>query len=55
MKDRIVSAVTRSQRGQTTAEYAVVLGILTVAVVTIFTTVLPGAIEGALNSVVELL
>ncbi len=37
------------------AEYAVVLALITAGMVAVFTLVLPGAIEGALNAVVALL
>ena len=48
-------AEVRDQDGQVMAEYAIVLALLTVGIVAIFTLVLPGAIEGALNAVTELL
>jgi Flp pilus assembly pilin Flp len=41
---------TRGERGQTMAEYAVVLGVVVLAVVGVFTA-LAGGISGALNSV----
>ena len=40
----------KRQEGQTMAEYAVVLGVITLAVVGVFTA-LAGGISGALNSV----
>ena len=45
---------TQSERGQTMAEYSVVLGVITLAIVFSFA-VLSGAIEGVLNDIVELL
>jgi Flp pilus assembly pilin Flp len=44
----------RKEEGQTMAEYAVVLGVITVLTVGVFIT-LSGAIEGAVNSVVGIL
>ena len=42
--------VARREDGQTMAEYAVVLGVITLAVVGVFTA-LAGGISGAINSV----
>ena len=46
----LVRTLRRRQQGQTMAEYAVVLGMITVAIVAVFTA-LSGGISGALNSV----
>jgi Flp pilus assembly pilin Flp len=43
-----------NEEGQTMAEYAVVLGVITVAVVAVFTA-LSGAIEGAVNKVIGII
>ena len=43
-------AASRREEGQTMAEYAVVLGVITLAVVGVFTA-LAGGISGAINSV----
>ena len=43
-------SVRKREEGQTMAEYAVVLGVITLAVVGVFTA-LSGGISGALNSV----
>jgi Flp pilus assembly pilin Flp len=43
--------VTRREEGQTMAEYAVVLGVITLTVVAVFG-LLSGAIEGAINRVI---
>ena len=40
------------QEGQTMAEYAVVLGVITLAVVAVFS-LLAGGINGAINSVIS--
>ena len=49
----LISKLTASrEEGQTMAEYAVVLGVITLAVVTIFGT-LSGAIEGAIQRVIN--
>ncbi len=53
MRNRIVSAVRRDEHGQTMAEYAVVLAVITAAVVTIFTVVLPDSIQNAITSVIQ--
>jgi Flp pilus assembly pilin Flp len=42
------------EEGQTMAEYAVVLGVITVAVVAVFTA-LSGAIEAAVNKVIAII
>jgi Flp pilus assembly pilin Flp len=42
--------VSRREEGQTMAEYAVVLGVITLAVVGVFTA-LAGGISGAINTV----
>jgi len=42
--------VSRREEGQTMAEYAVVLGVITLAVVGVFTA-LAGGISGAINAV----
>jgi Flp pilus assembly pilin Flp len=44
----------RKEEGQTMAEYAVVLGVITVLTVAVFIT-LSGAISGAIDSVVGIL
>ncbi len=44
----------RREEGQTMAEYAVVLAVITVATVAVFTA-LSGGIEGAINNVIDLL
>ncbi len=46
----LIKAARKRQEGQTMAEYAVVLGVITLAVVGVFTA-LSGGISGALNSV----
>jgi Flp pilus assembly pilin Flp len=46
----LAKAVRKRQQGQTMVEYAVVLGMITVAIVAVFTA-LSGGISGALNSV----
>jgi Flp pilus assembly pilin Flp len=46
----LISAACRRQQGQTMAEYAVVLGVITLAVVGVFTA-LSGGISGAINNV----
>ena len=43
----------QGERGQTMAEYAVVLGVITFAIVTSFS-FLAGAVEAALNEAVEI-
>jgi Flp pilus assembly pilin Flp len=43
-----------NEEGQTMAEYAVVLGVITVAVVAVFTA-LSGAITGAVNTVIGII
>ena len=45
-----LTAVFGEEKGQTMAEYAVVLGVITLAVVGVFTA-LAGGISGAINSV----
>jgi Flp pilus assembly pilin Flp len=48
----LISKLTASrEEGQTMAEYAVVLGVITIAVVAVFTA-LSGAITGAVNTVI---
>jgi len=60
MKAVLVNAMSRlplrsrGQEGQTMAEYAVVLAVITVATVAVFTA-LSGGISGAINSVTGLL
>lgn len=44
----------RSEKGQTMAEYAVVLAVITVATVAVFTA-LSGGIQGALSNVTGIL
>ncbi len=46
----LLSALGRNEEGQTMAEYAVVLGVITLAVVGVFVA-LSGGISGALNAV----
>ena len=46
----LIKSVRKREEGQTMAEYAVVLGVITLAVVGVFTA-LSGGISGALNSV----
>ncbi len=46
----LIRSVRKREEGQTMAEYAVVLGVITLAVVGVFTA-LSGGISGALNSV----
>ena len=46
----LIKSVRKRQEGQTMAEYAVVLGVITLAVVGVFTA-LAGGISGAINSV----
>lgn len=46
-----LAARLRREEGQTMAEYAVVLGVITVAVVGVFTA-LSGGISGAINTVI---
>ena len=46
----LLRSAKRREEGQTMAEYAVVLGVITLAVVGVFTA-LAGGISGALNSV----
>jgi Flp pilus assembly pilin Flp len=46
----LIKTVRKRQEGQTMAEYAVVLGVITLAVVGVFTA-LAGGISGAINSV----
>jgi Flp pilus assembly pilin Flp len=46
----LIKAVRKRQEGQTMAEYAVVLGVITLAVVGVFTA-LSGGISNAINSV----
>lgn len=49
---KLVSKLMAShEEGQTMAEYAVVLGVITLAVVGVFTA-LSGAVEGAINRVI---
>jgi Flp pilus assembly pilin Flp len=49
---KLISRLTASnEEGQTMAEYAVVLGVITLAVVGVFTA-LSGAVEGAINRVI---
>ena len=45
---------TTEERGQTMAEYAVVLGVITIAIVTTFA-VLSGAIENAFERTLEII
>ena len=47
---RVFTLLRRGERGQTMAEYAVVLGVVVLAVVGVFTA-LAGGISGALDSV----
>ena len=47
-------AEVRSEEGQTMAEYAVVLAVITVATVAVFTA-LSGGIQGALNNTIGIL
>ena len=47
----LFKAFRKRQEGQTMAEYAVVLGVITLAVVGVFT-LLAGGINGAINSVI---
>jgi Flp pilus assembly pilin Flp len=49
-----LAARLRKEEGQTMAEYAVVLGVITVLTVAVFIT-LSGAITGAINAVVGIL
>jgi Flp pilus assembly pilin Flp len=46
----LIRILRRRQQGQTMVEYAVVLGMITVAIVAVFTA-LSGGISGALNGV----
>jgi len=46
----LIKAFSKRQDGQTMAEYAVVLGVITLAVVGVFTA-LSGGISGAISSV----
>ena len=46
----LFAAMRKRQEGQTMAEYAVVLGVITLAVVGVFTA-LSGGISGAINNV----
>jgi Flp pilus assembly pilin Flp len=46
----LVNAARKRQEGQTMAEYAVVLGVITLAVVGVFTA-LSGGISGAIDNV----
>jgi Flp pilus assembly pilin Flp len=46
-----LNALTRKEEGQTMAEYAVVLAVITVATVAVFTA-LSGGISGALNNTI---
>ena len=46
----LVKAVRKHEEGQTMAEYAVVLGVITLAVVGVFTA-LSGGISGAISAV----
>ena len=46
----MIKEARKRQEGQTMAEYAVVLGVITLAVVGVFTA-LAGGISGAINSV----
>jgi Flp pilus assembly pilin Flp len=52
MSNKIINETTE-ERGQTMAEYAVVLGVITIAIVTTFA-VLSGAIEGAFERTLEI-
>lgn len=47
----LLKTMRKREEGQTMAEYAVVLGVITVAVVGVFTA-LSGGISGALNTVI---
>ena len=47
----LLKTLRKREEGQTMAEYAVVLGVITVAVVGVFTA-LSGGISGALNTVI---
>jgi len=49
-----LKARVRREQGQTMAEYAVVLAVITVATVAVFTA-LSGGIQGAINNVTSLL
>jgi Flp pilus assembly pilin Flp len=51
MMERISKLIASREEGQTMAEYAVVLGVITIAVVGVFTA-LSGAIEGAINKII---
>jgi Flp pilus assembly pilin Flp len=42
----------KREQGQTMAEYAVVLAVITVATVSAFSIVLSGGVEGAINRVI---
>jgi Flp pilus assembly pilin Flp len=53
LRERLISLLKRED-GQTMAEYAVVLAVITVATVAVFTA-LSGGISGAINSVTGLL
>jgi len=53
IKTRVVSCL-RPERGQTMAEYAVVLAVITVATVAVFTA-LSGGIQGAISNVTSAL
>jgi Flp pilus assembly pilin Flp len=46
----LIRAARKREEGQTMAEYAVVLGVITLAIVGVFTA-LAGGISGAINSV----
>ena len=49
-----LKAIRKREEGQTMAEYAVVLAVITVATVAVFTA-LSGGIQGALNNVTGIL
>ena len=50
----LLKAASKREEGQTMAEYAVVLAVITVATVAVFTA-LSGGISGALNKVITVL
>jgi len=50
----LLTSVRKRQEGQTMAEYAVVLGVITLAVVGVFTA-LAGGVSGAISSITSII